>query len=573
MDMEQKDFCDYLSSYEGMSCMVKTYGYEEILEQAAALMQADPVDLAYYPVMDQAEERLRGLYQYALKDLQKHIRHYDRLYERLEGRASRIIFANLIGYRIVPVPSFLEQAYKISLENDFPGKGFFEEVTSFEKNKDWIEDGTYRIFLDVGKEISDLWVKPALLDKICPGYGLFLRYESFGESRRAVIYATPPKKTLDRIYEQMQKPPKHKRIIALAPYERGWSNAELVKDCGVIPYLLHKKYGYDVSMVGAPGSDYTNLSYIPGVKLEFLPDGTVKSKTEYIQKEAGNIDCLVLRGVYPDYIPVVDAYKKYNPIGKVFLPLDANSLYMDRIQWTDPNFQRFMGKCDVISAAGAAMQKHLNEKWPWVIERIPNGFYLFSGEDRAVDFGKKENIILTVGRLGTEQKATQVLLEAFAGIAVQIPDWKLHLAGSVEKSFEEYLNTFWERFPGLKERICFLGQITERDALYEEYFKSKIFALTSTWEGFPNVIPEALYAGNVIAMTKIDEYEEATWYGRCGMAAEIGDVAGFQEILLRLCRDSNLEEMSSCAGVYARERYDMERIVEKLHDLLFGEDV
>ncbi len=30
-----------------------------------------------------------------------------------------------------------------------------------------------------------------------------------------------------------------KRIVALAPYERGWSNVELVKDLGLISYLLY----------------------------------------------------------------------------------------------------------------------------------------------------------------------------------------------------------------------------------------------------------------------------------------------------------------------------------------------
>lgn len=32
---------------------------------------------------------------------------------------------------------------------------------------------------------------------------------------------------------------KAKRIVALAPYERDWSNVVLVKDCGLISYLLY----------------------------------------------------------------------------------------------------------------------------------------------------------------------------------------------------------------------------------------------------------------------------------------------------------------------------------------------
>lgn len=573
MNMEQKEFCDYLSSYESMSYMAKTYGYEEILTQAAALMQVDRMDLEYYPVIKRAEERLKGLYQYALKDFLKHILHYDKLYERFEDHTSRVVFANLIGYRIVPAPSFLEQAYNISLENDFPGKGFFEEVTSFEKNTEWIKDGTSRILFDVGKGISDVWVKPALLDMVCSGYRLFLRYESFGEERRSVFYALPPESVVDKIYKRLWQARNPKRIVALAPYERGWSNAELVKDCGLIPYLLYKNHGCDVTMVGAPGAGYTNLKYIEGVKMEFLPDGTVDAKTEYIRKAAREIDCLILRGAYPDYLPVVDAYKTCNANGKVFLPLDANSLYMDRIQWTDPNFKRFMEQCDVISTSGLAMQRHLNEKWPWVIEHIPNGFYqFFDGECKPI-FDKKENIILTAGRLGSEQKATHVLLEAFAEASGQLPGWELHLAGSVEETFEEYLDKFWETYPDLKERIRFLGHITDRETLYKEYLKAKIFALTSVWEGgTPNVVAEALYAGDVIAITKIDEYEEATDGGRCGMAVGIGDPAEFKNILVSLCKEKDLEAMSRHAYVYAMDHFNMERAVKKMYCLIFGEE-
>lgn len=57
----------------------------------------------------------------------------------------------------------------------------------------------------------------------------------------------------------------------MAPYERGWSNVELVKDCGLIPYIMHKNYGYEVSMVGADGGPYPyHEKYTKGVKMENL---------------------------------------------------------------------------------------------------------------------------------------------------------------------------------------------------------------------------------------------------------------------------------------------------------------
>jgi len=45
---------------------------------------------------------------------------------------------------------------------------------------------------------------------------------------------------------------KSKRIAVL-PDKREWLKVELVKDCGLIPYLLYKNHNYNVSLVGARG--------------------------------------------------------------------------------------------------------------------------------------------------------------------------------------------------------------------------------------------------------------------------------------------------------------------------------
>lgn len=411
--------------------------------------------------------------------------------------------------------------------------------------------------------VSDLWEIPRLIDSIHPGYHFYLRHYDFPQNWETVLYAVPEVNASGLDIRVIRK---RKRVVTMS-FNEGWVNSQLLKDCGVIPYLLHRNYGCDAVMAGKQLSEYSNLRYVEGLRLEFLPDG---DKAAYLQREAHNIDCLLLYGPYDSYFPLVDLYKRLNPYGKVSLALDANSGWMDRIQWAEPVFRQFMDQCDVITCSGRTMQRHLNEKWPWPIEYIPNGFYNFSSKPWKVDFDQKENVILTVGRLGTPQKATNVLLEAFAKIAPQIPDWELHLAGGMEDAFTDWLSGFWERYPELKERIRFLGSISDRDVLYETYQRAKIFALTSTWEGFPNVIPEALFSGDAIAITKIDEYQDAIGNGRCGLASEIDDVNGFADILLQLCRSERLDEMCREAYAYAQEVYDMERIVARLYTLIFG---
>lgn len=86
-------------------------------------------------------------------------------------------------------------------------------------------------------------------------------------------------------------------------------------------------------------------------------------------------------------------------------------------------------------------------------------------------------------RLGTAQKATDVLLEALAQIAAEASEWELHLIGGIEKGFEGFWEKFWERFPELKGHVRLLEHILDRDIFFEEYRMSQIFALPSTFEG------------------------------------------------------------------------------------------
>lgn len=365
---------------------------------------------------------------------------------------------------------------------------------------------------------------------------------------------------------------KIKRIVALAPYERGWSNVELIKDCGLIPYLLYKNHGCRVSMVGTRGDDYSYLEkYVKGLEMEFLPNGSEEAKANYIVKNAKQIDALILRGCYPTNFISARLYKELNPNGKIYVGLDANSHWMDRIIWTDTDFIQFMNCCDVIATSCIAMQKHLNEKWPWNIEHIPNGYYNFSSDNAHFSLDEKENVILTVGRLGTPQKATNVLMKAFAAIADKIPEWNLKLIGSIESDFHEFIALYFKAYPQLKTRILFTGPIKEKDKLADQYKKSKIFALPSTFEGgTPNVIGEALNGGCVIAITKIDAYTEATDNGRCGRASDVNDIRGFADILLDLCTDRNLSNISEYARQYGQRCFDMEKIVAKLYYMIFA---
>lgn len=99
---------------------------------------------------------------------------------------------------------------------------------------------------------------------------------------------------------------------------------------------------------------------------------------------------------------------------------------------------------------------------------------------------KKENIVLNVGRLA-EPKNQDLLIRAFSNI--NHSGWKLILVGDGVNynQYKNLVNTL-----EMQKHIILAGNSTDVSTYYN---KAKIFAFTSKYEGFPNVILEAMSYG------------------------------------------------------------------------------
>ena len=328
-------------------------------------------------------------------------------------------------------------------------------------------------------------------------------------------------------------------------YTNGWSNQTLLKDCGIIPYLLYKNHGFHSVMVGynekIPDFPYLE-KYVRGLEMDFLEDNSIETRLKYIYDHAEDIDLFICYGIYGQYIPIVDFYRKVRPDGKVYMATDINMAWADGIShmYDIPEWRRFLGQCDVIAASCRKNQCYLNMQWAVPVECIRNGWYNAANISFDDVFDKKENIILTVGRIGTEQKNNEMLLEAFASCSSDISDWRLRLVGSIDSAFNEYIDDFFNQYPNLKERVEFVGLIEDKTLLAEEFKRAKIFALTSTFEGAPNVFAEALYAGCYVITTNIDAASDGTDEGRCGQVVPLGVVVALSESFRRICNNSSL---------------------------------
>ncbi|MGL6118955.1 MAG: glycosyltransferase, partial [Fusobacteriaceae bacterium] len=227
----------------------------------------------------------------------------------------------------------------------------------------------------------------------------------------------------------------------------------------------------------------------------------------YLIKNAKNIDVLMLFHITKCSFWNSFFYKKFNPKGIVYIKadfyLDAYKKELYAIEKKSQSLSEFFRKkrmkkeyekrkklvalCDFISYENLEGYNFMKESYAGISTKektfyLPNGFDNKFVEDNFVKkvFSEKENIFITVGRLGTRQKNTELILETLS--KVDLKNWKFIFIGSIEKAFEKEISKFYENFPDKKEKIIFTGIIKDRKELYEYYNRSKVFILPSRWE-------------------------------------------------------------------------------------------
>lgn len=107
--MQAQVFLERIRSYLGISSMVKEYGYQDILEQAAGIFSVKNRELEqyYFDGYQRAGEDV--LYRYVLRSLCKNILFYDQVFDALLDELSSFVFTRLVQYQVLPERSFLQQ--------------------------------------------------------------------------------------------------------------------------------------------------------------------------------------------------------------------------------------------------------------------------------------------------------------------------------------------------------------------------------------------------------------------------------------------------------------------------------
>lgn len=339
-------------------------------------------------------------------------------------------------------------------------------------------------------------------------------------------------------------------------FQPGFDSAVFNKDVGLIPIVFQNNLNYNCNFLCNWIVDPKDEVHKNNMQVILID--TEETTTSVLK----NTDILMLYGIYDYNLEMITKYKRIKPEGKIYLKLDMNIHWLKNIQMTD-NLIEALNSCTLISVECRSLEKYIKEHWPVKVEYIPNGYYDFSGS--TLNYEDKENTIITVGRLGSHQKATEVLLQAFRLASLELKDWKLKLIGGIEDSFRSYIEEFFENNPEMKNRVIFTDKITDRKLLEVEYEKAKVFCLSSRYEGFPNVFPEAAIKGCYIVSSDIDPAYDATNNKKFGSMFSIDDFEELSRVLINVCSNEELlKGTSSDIQKYTKENFNWISLCERI---------
>lgn len=169
-------------------------------------------------------------------------------------------------------------------------------------------------------------------------------------------------------------------------------------------------------------------------------------------------------------------------------------------------------------------------------------------------------VIGTIGRLNV-QKGHRYLLDAAARVFASAPDARLVIAGDGDQAAA--LRAQAEAL-GLTPRVVFTGHRTDVPALLEAF---DVFCISSTYEGTPLTLFEAMAARKAIVSTAVDGCREVLQDGRTGLLVPPRDVEALAGALTRVLADRALRESLAEAARRESTRYDIRECVLRMQAL------
>jgi len=177
---------------------------------------------------------------------------------------------------------------------------------------------------------------------------------------------------------------------------------------------------------------------------------------------------------------------------------------------------------------------------------------------------ERQPVLLAMGRLA-EQKGFDLLLQAFAQIADDFPDWTLRILGDgpLRSRFEALRDSLQ-----LQHRVQFAGWVPQPE---RELLQGRLFVFSSRFEGFGLALAEAMACGLPAVSFDCDTGPaDIIRHEVDGLLVPPEDVNALAAAMRRLMSDDDERRRLAARAVEAAERFGMERFGRLWEAVLSG---
>ena len=214
--------------------------------------------------------------------------------------------------------------------------------------------------------------------------------------------------------------------------------------------------------------------------------------------------------------------------------------------------------------------EYIKSYYPKFIQKkttvIPNPvrdevFCEIENEKLTIDNDEKLNRIISVGRL-YPQKNQEMMIRAFAQIADEFPDWQLVIYGEGPLRAElEFLVSSFK----LKGRVLLPGRTAH---VIEELRKSKMFCMSSDYEGFSNSMIEAICVGLPVVTTNVSGTKDIIENGVNGFIVPLKKEDEMANAFRDLLADEYLREKMGMINCQKAMMFRMDRVYSQWDSLM-----
>jgi GalNAc-alpha-(1->4)-GalNAc-alpha-(1->3)-diNAcBac-PP-undecaprenol alpha-1,4-N-acetyl-D-galactosaminyltransferase len=214
---------------------------------------------------------------------------------------------------------------------------------------------------------------------------------------------------------------------------------------------------------------------------------------------------------------------------------------------------------DKVVVQTKAAAEWMREKFGLRCHVIPNAL-----RELATPTALRTKTIVCVGRLD-EHKGHEILIRAFAAVRDTYRDWRLVIVGdgSIRQNLEALCRTL-----SVREAVDFAGVSSNVEAWMES---AGIFVLPSRFEGFPNVLIEAMAMGAPVISTDCPNGpSEIITDSVDGRLVPVGDVDQLASAIADLIESPARREELGSRALQARARYHQDTIMSRWEEVVLA---